>query len=453
MSVAPSQAAAFTELSVRRSVAILAVPVIAENLLVTSVQMLDMIMVGRLGPAAITAVGLGNRPIFFALAAFMSLNVGATALVARLTGAGERGEASEAARQALILILGLAVVVAGVGLATGHHVISLMGAGPDVKDAATAYFRIVISGIVFTGVSMGMSACLRGAGDTRTPLKVNAVANVVNVLGNYCLIFGHLGLPALGVSGAAVATVVARAIACALVLGVLLRRKSRVSVSLRGIHLRPDLIRRILKVGLPASGEQFILRGGQVVYARAVAALGTLAYASHQIALTVEGLSFMPAMGFAAAATTLVGQNLGAGKPDRAERAALETLRLGLLVMGAAGCIFFFGAGGLVGLYTDHPDVHAGGVLCLRLIALAQPALATHFILAGALRGAGDTRFTMVSTTVGIWVFRVGLAYLLALTLGLGLLGAWLAMAADICARAVLIYARFRRSAWKELQV
>lgn len=443
-----------TSRAIRAKVMSLAGPALVEMSLMTLGMMANMIMVGRLGPWAIAAVGLSNQPIFFIMALFMALNVGTTALVARFVGAHETGRASDAARQTLILTVGLSLVLSALLFVSANPILRLMGAQPEVLGPGVAYFRIASIGLFFTAISMAMSAVLRGAGDMTTPMRVNVVANLVNVAGNAVLIYGLLGFPRWGVAGAAVATAVARLLACVMTLMVVFSGRFVIRFSWRDRYgLDRDLVGRILRVGVPAAAEQLVMRGGQLVFARIVASLGTTIFAAHQIALNVESLSFMPGFAFAMASSTLVGQSLGAHRPELAEACARETRRLGLLVMGAMGVVFFFFGRHIVMLYTNDAQVISEGARVLRLIALAQPALATNFILAGSLRGAGDTQWVLYATFIGIWGVRIGLAYLLAITAGWGLIGAWVAMAFDITVRAILIYGRFTSGRWKEVRV
>jgi len=286
--------------------------------LVTFVNMADMIMVGRLGPAAIAAVGLTNQPVFFAMAAFIALNVGTTAVIARAIGAGDDDVASDAMRQSLILVVIMGLAVSVLGFVFAGHVLEFMGAEPDVLPMGVSYMKIIASGGVFMVVSMSLTAALRGAGDTKSPMKANMVANVSNVIGNYLLIYGKFGFPKLGVAGAALATTIARSIAFFLLLKVVISGNSH--LHLRGpFRLNRELLERIIRVGMPSAVEQIVLRGGQLVYVKIVAGFGTTVIAAHQIGMNIMNLSFMPGTAFAIAATTLVGQGLGAGMPDLAE--------------------------------------------------------------------------------------------------------------------------------------
>jgi len=432
----------------------LAGPSLVENLLVSLVSMVDLMMVGSLGAPAVAAVGLSNHPIMFFQAVFIALNVGTTALVARLTGAGDRATASEAARQTLVVSLLVGLTMGTLAMVNARHVLALMGAAPEVLPGGIRYFQAVGAGLAFNAMAMNMSATLRGSGDTRTPMQVNTIANLCNVTGNYVLIYGMLGFPALGVFGAGIATSIARLISCTLLGRRLFSGSCRIHISFRRRY-RPDweLLRRVLRVGAPTAGEQFVLRGGQVTFLRVVSTLGTSTIAAHQIGMNILNMTFMIGQAFGVAATTLVGQGLGARDPARAEAAARTASRLGMIFAGIlAGGFFFFGRQ-LAWLYTRDAAVIGQTALALRIYAPAQPAQSTRFVLAGALRGAGDTRWPLYATAVGVWGFRVLLAATLIQGLGWGLAGAWVAIATDQVARALVIVRRFNAGRWKAARV
>lgn len=443
-----------TRQELRSDVLKLAWPVIVENTLMTFVGMADMIMVGSLGPAAIASIGLSNSPIFFSMAAFAAISVGATALVARHIGAKEPEEANVVARQSLLLAVIFSIVFTAVTLAIAPNIMVWMGADADVQAIGTGYIRISMSTFAFSIISMIMNGVLRGAGDTKTPMRVNIVANLVNIVFNYLLIFGHFGFPQWGVNGAAAATALSRMIGGLLVLRVLFMGKSVIHITLHDkFAFDWPVIKRMMNVGVPAMMEQLIMRGGQLLYTRIVAGLGTLAYAAHTIAMNVESLSFMPGFGFSIAATTLIGQSLGAKRPDIAERSGNESVKVGMLFMGAVGLILFFFPGVFVHLYTDDPDVTRMAIQVLRIVAISQPAMAVAFIFAGGLRGAGDTRWVMIITGASVWGVRLGLAYVLAILLDWGLLGAWVAMTVELFVRGIAVWLRYRTGHWKKIKV
>ena len=419
-----------------------------------------MMMVGHLGAEAITAVGLSFQPLWLVMGFFMGLGAGTTALVARFTGAGRPRDANRAAHQSFLLGTALAVGFGLVIMPLARPIMVLMGAEAEVVDLGAVYLRYLVPGMVLMMVFFVLSAALRGAGDTRTPMWINVVINVLNVLLCFVLIFGHLGLPALGVVGAGLAATIARSAGTFILLAIMFTGRTPVSFHRSSFDpgwgfFRPDLavMGRVLRVGIPAALERLVNSLGMLLYTRVVASLGTVAFAAHSLALNVESLSYMPGIAFSVAATTLVGQNLGAGRPDQAERSALECNRLGMWVMGTMGAVFFLFPAFLLRLYTPDAAVIALGVVALRVVAFMQVPEAIGFVMSGALRGAGDTRTVLVITAVGVWAVRLVTALVFVLVLDLGLFGAWLAMALDWVVRSVYLVARFRRGAWKEVEV
>ncbi len=466
--VAPDVAATVTpalpprqaKAAIRRTIIQLAWPVFAENVLATLTQIVDMIMVGHLGAAAIAAVGLSFQPLWLIQGFFMGLGAGTTALVARFTGAGERRDASRVAHQSFLLAVGLALLFGFLTLPLTRPVVALMGAEPEVLDLGAAYLLYLIPGMFAMMIATVLSGALRGAGDTRTPMWINVAVNLLNILFCYMFIFGKLGAPALGVVGAGLATTLARTAGTVALLALMFTRRTVIIFDLRAFRpaasfFRPDfdIISRIFRIGVPAAVERIINSLGQLLYTRVVASLGTVAFAAHSLALNVESLSYMPGIGFSVAATTLVGQNLGAKRPEQAEGSGWECNRMALWVMGFMGAVFFAFPAFLLRLYTPDVAVVAMGVVALRIVAFTQAPEAIGFVLSGALRGAGDTRTVLWVTAMGMWAVRLGTSLVFVLGLHWGLFGAWLAMLLDWVIRAVYLVVRFRSGTWKEVRV
>ncbi|MEW6229236.1 MAG: MATE family efflux transporter [Bacillota bacterium] len=443
--------------AIRRRVVQLSLPVFAEVVLQTLTQVVDMAMVGRLGASAIAAVGLSMQPLFLGQGVFMGLSVGTTALVARFIGAENRRMARRTNHQSFLVSTGLAVVMCAAAYVYARDIVALMGAKPDVVELGTSYLRYLTPGFAVLLATMTVGGALRGAGDTTTPMKINVVVNLVNVVGNYLLIFGHLGFPALGVDGAAIATTVSRAVGGALFLWAVARRDCPVALPRMPLwsYFRVDagLVARVLRIGVPAILERLVISSGMLVYIRMVAGLGTVVYAAHNIANNAESLSFMPGLSFATAATALVGQGLGARRPDAAERSAREALKMGIAVMGSMALVFLAIPQYLMRIYTTDPDIIRLGSVALRIVAFAQVPMGIAFIYSGALRGAGDTRSVLYVTAFAVWVVRLSVTYLLVVAAGLGLSGAWLAMVADWLVRGGYVWYRFRAGGWKRLEV
>lgn len=438
----------------RRNIIELAWPAVVEQLLVTMFGMVDMMMVGGVGPAAIAAIGLTNQPMFLALAAFQALNVGTTAVVARFVGAKNISEANAAIRQSLIITATLGAVMSVVVYIFAKPLVVFMGAQEDSIGYAITYIRVICLGLLPQTISMSITAVLRGAGDTRTPMRFNIIANLVNICGNFVLINGYLGFPKWGVYGAGFATSLSRLVACGLALWVIFNGKSLLHISLKDKFVpRIDLIKRIFTIGLPAMLEQLVMRFGNIAFTIVVAGLGTLTFAAHQIAMNIVSLSFTPGQGFGMAATSLVGRSLGNRRPDHAELYGWETRRIGMFVAGTMAVIFFVFGNYVAALYTHDPIVIHQAAISLKIIALVQLFQSSQFILAGALRGAGDTRWPLISTFIGVAGVRVVLALFFVNVLHLGLVGAWCAMALDQTTRSMVIYFRYKSNHWKNARV
>ncbi|MEF3306139.1 MATE family efflux transporter [Paenibacillus sp. GYB003] len=440
--------------AVRQSILRLAGPSLVEMLLANFTQMLSMIMVGRLSPEAVATVGLTNQPFFLFLALFSTLNVGTTVIVARSIGSGRLDEADRAAGQAFLLNIVLSVVMIAVSYTFAADFLRLMGGTEDVIAHGLTYAKIVFLSLGFTTISMSFTATLRGAGDTRTPMKINVVANVLVVLIGYPLIYGVGSYGGMGITGAAVATFVAQLVSMSWVTIVMFSGKYKVRLSLRHLfRLDRETIARIGKIGFPSALEQIVMRLGMLIFFKVAASLGTMAIAATQIAFSIFGLSFMPGMAFAIAASTLVGQALGARNPELAERYGWQVRKIGVYVAGAIGVGFIAFAPQIMMLYTTVPDIIEKGALSIRIMGFIQVSQATQFILSGALRGAGDTRYPLYSTFIGVWGFRVVLSLLFVYGMKMDLYGIWLAAAADQFVRSFLIMKRFKKGAWKTLRV
>lgn len=430
-------------------------PAFIELVMSTLFGMVDMVMVGRLGPAAITAVGLTHQPFMLLLSIFAAVNIGTTTLVAWQIGARKPAEAQNVTRQTLLISLGLGTLISGIGVLLAPTIVRFMGAGSDAFADATTYFQIVAAGLVFQVLNMGITAALRGAGETRIPMLYNVGSNFINVLGNYVLIYGKLGFPRWGVTGAAVSTTLSRLLGCLAGLYVLYcSQHSILRLKLKDDYrLHRPTVQRIFAIGLPAALEQFILHSGLMLFARTVSTLGTLKFAAHQIGLNISGLSFAPSMAFGVASTTLVGQSLGAEKEEQAESYARIVHKIALVVAILNALLFILFSYPMARMYTSDPAVAAAAGMVLKILALALPGQSTQFSLAGALRGAGDTMYPLYASAVGIWLFRVVVAYIFVRIFHWGLVGAWVAFVMDQYTRSTVLYFRFRSGKWKQARL
>lgn len=473
----------------------LAWPAIAENALQTLLGIVDTAIVARLGNAALSGVGASQQMIWVLTTALIAISMGTTVLVARFTGAKDRMQTSAVVKQSLTMatVVGLALALLSL---VAEPLMSISGlTGEALNDAAT-YLGISLAFAVVLVVMFVAGAALRGAGDTRTPMLVTGFINVINAVLALEFVFGGVKaseilsswlssltslvvpgarldlpaltwIPAMGVAGSAWATVIARSIGAVILLAVFFLPRSPIKLRSKGGWL-PDfgIVRRILKIGIPSAVEQMFMSVGIMIYSFIVIGMGEAIFATSRLALNAVFLSQMPGFGFSMAATTLVGQSLGAGQPRRAVLGSRLATRSALIWMSIMGVAFFFFGETILRLFTDDPELLRLGGDAMKVIAFSQPPLALAFVLGGSLRGAGDVRYPMVITTVAVWLVRLPTGAFLGLQtvyipftslsfpgLGLGLPGIYAALIIESSFRAVLMYRRFMGGKWQEMKV
>ncbi|MCS6882551.1 MAG: MATE family efflux transporter [Oscillochloridaceae bacterium] len=449
--------------SIRRRMFVLALPAVGEQLLNTMVGLADVFLVGNLAPAtaallgydsaaALTAVGLGNQFSWIVMVLFMAVGIGATALVARAVGARDETSLGRIVRQVALLGVLVGVTATALGLLAAEPFLATLNAPQETRAIGVEYIHITALTFLPTALLIAITACLRGAGDTRTPLLLMLAVNTINIAVTWLLVNGQLGMPALGVTGAALGAALARGLGGIAAVVLMLRGHAGLRLVLEW-RPDPEMLRRLVRVGLPTAGEQFVFQAALLIFVRFVTNLGATAYAAHNITITIESVSFLPGMGYAAATGALVGQALGARRPDEAERSAYEGLFQGGLMMSALGVLMALFPAQLVSLFTNDPMVVAAATPPLRAAGLVQPALAVSFILLGALRGAGDTRWPLYSRLFTTWVVRLPLTFVVVGQLGGGLPGVWLAMCTDFTLQAIMALWRFSSGKWQKIEV
>lgn len=431
----------------------LAWPVIANLISEATVGLVDTLMVGRLGRDAVAAVGVGIQILGSVQVVTFAVGTGTTALVARHVGAGEPRAVRRVVGQSLVLAFGLACLAVLPVLVWTEPAVRLFGVEPAVVERSVAFTRLIMLAIPASAVGFVVASALRASGDTRTPLAIGLVMNVLNIGLNYVLIFGAFGVPALGVRGSALSSAIA--FTCGATTGVVLLARGRLRVSFRWTDLRPDrrIATRVLRIGAPTGLEQFAMQMGFLTYLVFASTYGTAAIASYFIGVRILALAFLPGIGFATAAAALVGQNLGAGAPERAERAGYAASRLAIRLMSAAGLLLFALAVPIARLFVDDATVVEDTRWFIYALAVCQPFMAIDYTLGGALRGAGDTRFPLATLFVGLYGCRLVVAWLVTHVLHLTTPWLWVAMVGDYLARASLKTWRFRSRAWQRVRV
>ncbi len=445
---------ALLDVSRYKVVLTLALPAMIEHILQVLIGVVDTYFVSRLGTEAIAGVGITNLIINVYIAFFVALGVGTTAVVSRNIGAGETEAANHAVRQSIIMALVIGIISGIFNLLFYKRLFILLGAEEKVMAYGIPYFLIVAVPSIFLCIIKVLSSALRGGGDTKTPMKVGVISNIINIVLDYVLIFGIFGFSGLGIVGAALATTISRIVGASMLFIKLNDKKGKLKINFFDRwKVDKSTIKSITKIGLPAAIEKLIMRFGQLVYSGMIIKIGTHAYGAHNIAGTIESFSYLPGFGFAIAASTLVGQNLGAGRPKEAQAYGLISNFLSTIFMGAMGIIFYIFAPSLAGIFTQDAEVSILVVKVLRIIACFQPFLSITFVITSALQGAGDTKFPMYSTLIGIWGVRVLGVYLLGITLKMGLIGVWIAYVFDISIRGIILMVRFMRGKWKEIKI
>ncbi len=432
---------------IRWSVLTLALPVTVSSLLQRAEGILGVFLVGGLGTDAIAAVGLSQLLIFIATTLLAGLSVSGTVVVAQLWGARRMHEAGLAAAHLLALALLTATGFALLGWMSAPMLMSLLGADPDVIRLAGSYVRFMFVILPVTVTIHILSSILQGTGDTKAPALCLLMVNVLYVALAYSLIYGTAEWPAMGIQGAAVGAGVAESVGA----GFLLWRCRRVLRRPTRVHW--DLLKSAWLVGAPASGERVVQQAGILLYTKLVIGYGTVAYAAHQVGLSIEALSFLPGYGFAIAAASMVGQSIGARKFQRAKMENWEANRQAALMMAGMGLVFFFFPYALLRLFTSDDAVIELGTSFLKIVALIQIPLALTMVLSGSLRGAGDTRFIMGATFVGMWGVRLPAAYAAAHFFPHTVLAVWWGMVVDWTVRMLLLLWRYRSERWRAIHV
>ncbi len=448
-----------TSMNLRTSVLTLAFPAAMRMGLHSVVEMVSLMIVGGLGAEAIAAVGVGKRVVQMANAVFKALSVGSTAVVARYVGAKDREGADRVVSQSILFSVAVGCMTAILGVFFARQMMTGMMIFQEVPDAAVidqgvGYMRY-LSAFYILALPLFMSnAVMQGAGDMKTPLYLMAYMNITNLICAYVFVNGVGPFPTMGVAGVGLAAGWARGSAGLIAVWILATRRTVIGLNLREC-LKVDwtLFRSIVGVGFPAAVENFVRRGSQILYTMIIAYLGTVAMAANSIAMSIQSFSFMPGFGFGLAGTALVGQNLGAKQPERAEDAGFECLKWALGCCILMGAVFFVAPQLITHLYTDDVEVMQLTISCLRVIALAMPFLAMIQVFSGGLRGAGDTTFVMLATLIGNWGIRLLGSYILGVYFGLGLIGVWIAMAGDQMGRGLLLMWRFKKGRWKTIQL
>jgi putative MATE family efflux protein len=438
----------YTEGDIGRAVVLLAIPMVLELALESVFAVVDVFFVSQLGADAVATVGLTESMLTIVYAAMAGLSVGATATVARRIGEQDLDGAARAAVQAIVLGVIVAVPLGICGFWFAPRLLAMMGATPGVLGHS-AFTAIVLGGNIVIVMLFLINAVFRGAGDAAIAMRVLWIANAINICLDPCLILGLGPFPELGVTGAAVATTTGRGVGVLLQLYVVWRGKGRVVIRREHLRIDPHVMMNMVRLSGTAVFQSLIATTSWVGLVRIIASFGSDAVAANTIAIRIVIFALLPAWGLANAAATLVGQNLGAGKPERAEASVWRACLYNLVTLGTVGAAFVIFADAIVGLFTSDPIVRPMAAQGLRIIGAGFPFYAYGFVLTQSFNGAGDMWTPTIINLFCCWLGEIPIAYVLAVPLGLGPPGVFWAVPIAFSSMAIVSALIFRRGRWK----
>lgn len=449
--------------STTKTIILLAWPVFLEQIFTTLVSYADTAMVGSLGAWATTSVSISNSPIMMLNGIVMSLGIGITSLVARAVGEGDPDKVRRLIRHAIMAIIAIGIPICIITTSLYKAIPMWMGAEDDILPIAAEYNLFTSFGRIFMITSMMLNSAFRGYGDTKTPLVANTAMNIINVVFNFLLIYPTRVISLFGgaieftmwgagleVKGAAIATAIGMTFSGLITLCIAFFRKNDYRLNFKDSwKIDIPLTKQIFKISFPAMLERLFMSSSGILVSSSIASLGTVVYAANSLCLTAESMSFMPAFAFQTAVTTLVGQSLGAGKPKLAEKFVSRTMLMGCIVMAFTNVGLFVLSRQLIGLFTPDAAVIDLGAQCLRIVAFMQIPQVASWILAGVLRGAGDTKINFYISAGTNWGIRTLFSVIAIRFLNMGIIECQFIILIEILVRLGLLVLRYRTGKWK----
>ncbi len=434
-----------TPKQMRRAIYALAMPIVGTNLLLRGVGVVDTALIGHISALSQAAVGMSQWIISLMMSLMQAVALGGTITVANSTGADDEKSRLASADTAFWLGVGSSVFLTLIGLVFTNSIAIAMGATPDMLRLVSSYMLIMNIFFISKGMIQVTSGIFQGFGDTRTPFRVIIGVNIVHVIIAYPLTFGVFGIPRMEVLGVAIASGISESMGAVLLIYLAWRKNL-----LRFKYYSMERLKTIFTLGLPVFGERILTTVMQMVYTRMILFASVSAYAAHSIGIMIEAISFLPGNAFSQAATTLVGQHLGARQPGRARKFGNQTIVVGFSIMGFIGLTFWFFPKLWMILFSNDPEVIRYGIIYCKVAAFIQVPMGLTMILAGSLRGAGQTRWVMYATVIGGWVFRIPFAYIVSAIFHLDILYIWLAMPLDWVVRSAVLFIKYSDARWHE---
>lgn len=431
-------------------------PAVMESFFISFAGMVDSWMVSSLGASSVAAVGLTTQPKFIGLCIFMAMNVSVSALVARRRGEKDRYGANQVLLMAFAFVLVMGAIVSMAAVAFADPIIRFCGSQSDTHDDAVLYYRIIMGGMMFNIVSMAINAAQRGSGNTKIAMRTNVTSNIVNMIGNYLLIGGNFGFPALGITGAALATVFGTVVACGMSIVSILPRDNFVSIPYilkEKVKITLSPAKNMLNIGSSVFVEQIFMRIGFLTVSMMVANLGTEAFAAHQVGMNVMSLSFSFGDGMQVAAVALCGRSLGEGRAELAKSYGTICQRIGNMISIVLACIYLVFGEWYYGMFFEEAHIIAIGVDIMRVLTIIVLLQISQVIYMGCLRGAGDVKFTTMASMLSITFVRPIFSYLFCYVMEFGIVGIWYGVVFDQFTRFVLTQWRFKSEKWMKIKI
>lgn len=435
---------------IRKKLIVLALPAIGENILQMLLQVADTAFLGHYDWRLISGVGAANQVIFIFQALLIAISIGSMVFISNSIGSNNSLLTKEIAWLSIYLAAASGILLTCTVILSNNLINWFFpGAEVFVRESAQEYLKIILSGMPGLSFMIIISSTLRGAGDTKSPMIMAFISNVINIFLDYVLIYGKWGFPELGVKGAASATVFSRVVG-SIILLIMLFKNEKISINLKPVKTSLKRIKGVLSVGMPIAIERLSFSIGVLVFANILLYAGAMAYAAHRIGIRVESIAFMPELGLMVAVTAIAGNYNGKGAINKVMGTLRQGWIIGIVISVAIGTCLFLFPELLIKIFTDEVEIIQIASLPVKIIGLFQIVQAIDFVSAGVLRGVGDTRFPMITSMLAMWLIRIPLGFILVRFFGMGLLGAWIGMIGDMILRTVLKVFRVLGGKWEK---